>query len=115
MLSEIEWLKVVGTDQFAESNIQTFIAKVDDHIDRDSLVNHLLTNGIEATIGTYCVPLTHYYRLRYGFRPGEFPQAYDAYKRCLSLPLFSGMKADDMARVVETLSSYEENLKIKLV
>ena len=115
MLSEIEWLEVIETDQSTESNVQTFVVKVSDDIDRDSLVNHLLLNGIESTIGAYCVPLTYYYRLKYGFRPDEFPQAYAAYKRCLSLPLYSGMKVDDMARVVEALSSYEENLKTESV
>ena len=108
MLKTIKWLEIIEAGQNTQSNIQTLIVKADLSIDRDLLIKHLLAEGIEATIGTYCVPLTHYYRLKYGYKADEFPHAYDAYKRCLSLPLYSGMKVEEINRVIEALKVFAE-------
>jgi perosamine synthetase len=108
ILQEIDWLEIVEGDSSGESNIQTFLIKVDDRINRDALIVHLVAHGIEATIGTYCVPLTHYYRLRYGFSKAEFPEAYDAYRRCLSLPLHDGLSSKDMFKISDTLKTFDK-------
>ena len=115
MLSDIDWLTEFEVESWMEPNVQTFLFKVEEYIDRDSLINHLEANGIEATIGTYCVPLTRYYSQRYGFQPDDFPEAYDAYKRCLSLPLHNEMSIVDMIKVVESLKSFTKKVKKELV
>jgi perosamine synthetase len=54
---------------------------------RDSTIAALKLEGIEATIGTHHVPLTSYYRRRFGHKPGDFPVTDAAAARCLTLPL----------------------------
>lgn len=113
MLQDIGWLEIVEAGPETQPNIQTFIVRLAEYVDRKSLIRFLATRGIEATIGTYCLPLTHYYRLRYGYRPEEFPHAFDAYNRLLSLPLYKSMSRQEMTKVVEVLKSF--NIKTEKV
>ncbi|OQX92717.1 MAG: hypothetical protein B6D58_01395 [candidate division Zixibacteria bacterium 4484_95] len=106
MLQDIEWLKVIEAGPEAQPNIQTFIVKLDKYVDRKSLMKYLGMHGIETTIGSYCLPLMRYYRLRYGYRPEEFPHAFDNYNRLLSLPLYKGMSTQEMEKVVRALKSF---------
>ena len=106
MLQDIGWLEVVEASPETQPNIQTFIVKLAEYIDRKSLIKFLADQNIETTIGTYCLPLTHYYRLRYGYHPEEFPYAVEAYNRLLSLPLYKDMSKQEMAKVVEALKSF---------
>jgi UDP-4-amino-4,6-dideoxy-N-acetyl-beta-L-altrosamine transaminase len=41
-----------------------------------------------------------YYRERFGFKGGEFPIAEEAYERLISLPLFHGMRDEDVEDVI---------------
>jgi perosamine synthetase len=106
LLSEIDWLEPIATDSSIEWNVQTYLVKVSDRFDRNSLIAHLNSHNIEAAIGTYCVPLTKYYRLRYGFTPDEFPEAFHVYNQSLSLPFHNDMTEDDMSRVLEALKLF---------
>lgn len=107
MLSDIKWLRPLTVGQGLIWNVQTYLTIVDESIDRNLLIQHLAENGIEATIGTYCVPLTKYYRLRYGFTPDEFPHAYDVFKRSLSLPLYNQLSASDLTHIYFTLKKFK--------
>lgn len=46
-------------------NVQSLVFTVPQDFDRDSLVKHLKENGIETTIGTYCLSGTTYYKNKY--------------------------------------------------
>jgi perosamine synthetase len=107
MLKDIDWLTTVRSESNTEPNMQTLIIRLADDIDRQALIGYLASQGIEATIGTYCVPLTHYYRVRYGYRPEDFPQAFKAYDRSLSLPLYHDMSAAEQSAIVVALKRYE--------
>ena len=107
ILSDIKWLKPLAPGQGVDWNRQTYLVLVDSEINRDSLIEHLADNDIEATIGTYCVPLTKYYRLRYGFTADEFPSAFDMYKRSLSLPLFEDMSGSQLSHIYFALKKFK--------
>jgi perosamine synthetase len=49
-----------------------------------------------------------YYRDRWGYLPGDFPVATREYERVISLPIWPGMTADDIDRVVGGLASVLE-------
>jgi perosamine synthetase len=106
LLGRFHWLEVVKAEPNTQPNAQTFLVKIAEHIDRDLLLKFLASRNIEATIGTYCVPMTHYYRVRYGYRAEEFPHSYDAYKRFIALPLYHGMKPIEMVAIFEALKDY---------
>lgn len=46
-------------------NVQSLVFTVPQDIDRDSLIKYLKENGIETTIGTYCLSGTTYYKNKY--------------------------------------------------
>jgi perosamine synthetase len=70
---------------------------------RPELLAHLRAAGVEATIGTYHMPLIRYYRERFGFAPGDFPATDDVSARALTLPLHRQLSADQQAQVVAAL------------
>ena len=46
-------------------NMQSVVFTVPDSVDRDMLVSHLRENGVETTIGTYCLSNCTYYKEKY--------------------------------------------------
>ena len=46
-------------------NVQSLVFTVPSTMNRDNLVKHLRENGIETTIGTYCLSATTYYQNKY--------------------------------------------------
>jgi len=46
-------------------NVQSLVFKVPENINRDELVKYLKENGIETTLGTYCLSGTTYYKNKY--------------------------------------------------
>ena len=67
---------------------------------RPAIIAGMREAGIEVTIGTHHVPLTTYYRARYGYERGTFPVTDSIAARALALPLHSRLSADDQERVV---------------
>ena len=61
----------------------------------------------EAGIGTsvHFIPLhiQPYWRDRYGFQPEDFPNAFDVYKRAVSLPIYPKMNESDVERVIASV------------
>lgn len=70
---------------------------------RSSLIETLKTRGIETSIGTWHMPLTRYYRSRYGYTEGNFPIADQVFARALTLPLFEGITLEQQHSVVSNI------------
>lgn len=71
---------------------------------RDAIKAHLNARGIGAQVHyNPIVPLHPYYRARFSYREGMFPEAEAWAREELSLPLHAGMTADDVERVVDVL------------
>jgi perosamine synthetase len=70
---------------------------------RTDLIRYLKDQGIETTIGTWHIPLTSYFRSRYGYRPGDFPVTDQVFDRALTLPLFEQLQEMEQNVVVEQL------------
>jgi perosamine synthetase len=115
LLGRFHWLEIIRPEPGTEPNSQTFLVRLAESIDQNSLLKFLASRNIEAQIGTYCVPLTHYYRVRYGFQVEEFPKSYDAFKRLVSLPLYQGMKPIEMVAIFEALKDYSIEMVKELV
>ena len=82
---------------------QSYIALLPENISRDNVINLLKNDGVETTIGTIHIPMTHYYRAKYKCKAGDFPVADDINRRALTLPLFEGISPAEQAEVVEKL------------
>jgi perosamine synthetase len=70
---------------------------------RSAIIQALKAHGIETTIGTWHLPLTTYFRTRYGARVGDFPGTDLAFERSLTLPLHHRLTHADQAFVVRHL------------
>jgi dTDP-4-amino-4,6-dideoxygalactose transaminase len=69
-------------------------------IERGAFIEALKKEGVGAAVHYIPLHLHPYYRRTYGYAPGDFRQAEDAYARCLSLPIYPDMSADEVERVL---------------
>ena len=74
-------------------------------IGRDALIEQLFAAGIGCSVHYIPLHLQPYWRDRYALRPEQFPHSQRAYERMLSLPLYTRMTDDDVARVVTAARS----------
>jgi dTDP-4-amino-4,6-dideoxygalactose transaminase len=69
-------------------------------IGRDRFLQELTARNIGTSVHFIPVHLHPYYRQKYGYQPGDFAVAYDAYQRLLSLPLHPLLSDIDLYDVV---------------
>jgi dTDP-4-amino-4,6-dideoxygalactose transaminase len=74
-------------------------------LERDQFIEELKKMGIGSSV--HFIPLHRhpFYARTYGYSPGDFPNADDAFSRCISLPIFPDMKDEEIERVAEAVES----------
>lgn len=84
---------------------QSYVVLLDNeaHHRRDEVLLRLRGEGVEATIGTCHMPMTTYYRKRYGYHQGAFPVTDEVFVRSLALPLYEGLSGEEQTLVVDAL------------
>jgi dTDP-4-amino-4,6-dideoxygalactose transaminase len=75
----------------------------DARIGRDEFIDEMYRRGIGCSVHFIPLHLHPYWRDTYHLQPEDFPVAYDAYKRAISLPIYSRMSEQDQERVVNTV------------
>lgn len=86
----------------ADAVCQSYVARVNGEcVPIDHLIAAMRAGGVEVTIGTYQIPLTRYYRERYGHQPGDFPAADRVRASALSLPLHQQLTPVQQKQVVD--------------
>lgn len=78
-------------------NVQSLVFRVPAGLDRDGLISSLREDGIETTIGTYCLSGTTFYRKRYA---DVQPNAERLQRETITLPCYEGV---DVLRVSEAI------------
>ena len=74
-------------------------------IGRDEFINELRRSGVGCSVHWRPLHLHPYYRETYGWRSEDFPVATSLWERQISLPLFPGMRRDEIAHVVEAVTN----------
>jgi dTDP-4-amino-4,6-dideoxygalactose transaminase len=69
-------------------------------VTRNGFIEELKSMGIGTSVHFIPLHLHPFYQKAYGYRAGDFPNAEDAYSRCVSLPIFPGMNDSEITRVV---------------
>jgi perosamine synthetase len=82
---------------------QSYVVLLPESVDRVVALGALRACGVEATIGTWNMPMTDFFRAKYGFRPGDFPNADAVFARALTLPLHPALTEADQEYVVRAL------------
>ncbi len=67
---------------------------------RNQFIEELKTRNIGTSVHFIPIHIHPYYRDKYGFKPQDFPVAYDNYERMVSLPLSPRMSDQDVADVI---------------
>ena len=75
-------------------NAQSIVFKMPSSCDRDTLINFLKDNGIEATLGTYCQSSTSYFSNKY---QKIQPISHNLQKTSLTLPCYENVPVDYIA------------------
>lgn len=78
-------------------NVQSLVFRVPMGVDRDALIAGLREDGIETTIGTYCLSGTTYYRKRY---QDVQPNAERLQRETITLPCYFGVDVDRVCDAV---------------
>ena len=105
LLAELP-LKLLSIPQDVKSALHLAVIRLEDHsVDHHRKVfEGLRTLGIGVQMHYTSVHLQPYYR-RLGFAEGNFPEAESYAKNAISLPIYPGLKFEDLCRVAEALNS----------
>ena len=72
-------------------------------ISRDEFVAMMREHNIGTSVHFIPLHLHPYYRNTHQYRPQDFPNASDAYKRLVSLPIYPSMTNDDASDVIQAV------------
>ena len=73
-------------------------------IGRDRFIERMAEAGIGTSVHFIPLHIQPYWRERYGLAPQDFPRAWDAYQRAVSLPIYPAMSDADVERVVAAVT-----------
>ena len=73
------------------------------NIDRNRFIEELKARNIGTSVHFIPVHLHPYYRDKYGYKPGDFPVAYENFQRIISLPLHPRLSDEDVEDVIEAV------------
>lgn len=82
-----------------------FIVRLAPEIDRDRLMERLEARGVSTRAYFPAIHLQPFYRERFGYRPGDFPNAENAARSLLALPFHSTLPDRDVEFVCEALAA----------
>ncbi|MDR0409754.1 MAG: DegT/DnrJ/EryC1/StrS family aminotransferase [Spirochaetaceae bacterium] len=72
-------------------------------VSRDDCISRLKEMGIGVSVHFIPLHTMPYYKKRYDLKAEDFPQAEDAYKRVISLPVWPGMTRGQVDRVIDSV------------
>jgi dTDP-4-amino-4,6-dideoxygalactose transaminase len=74
-------------------------------IDRDQFIEKLKGAGVGCSVHWRPLHLHPYYQDAFGWRPEEFPHATQVWERLVSLPIFPGMRPEEIDQVIGTVKA----------
>ncbi len=87
-------------DDLTYHNMQSVVFMVPEDVSRDGLCKWLAEQGVESTIGTYCLSATAYYKAKYN---NVQPNALYLQRNTITLPCYENVSVDE---VCEKIASY---------
>jgi perosamine synthetase len=80
-------------------------------IDRQQFVKMLKQHGIGTSVHFIPLHLHPFYREAFGYRPEDFPKAFAAFQRIISLPIYPKMNDKDIQRVTDSVRQIVEQYR----
>jgi len=72
-------------------------------VSRDEVIAKLQEHGIGCAVNYRAVHTLSYFKKTFGYRPKDFPVAYEIGNRTISLPLYPQLDEDDVKRICKAL------------
>jgi dTDP-4-amino-4,6-dideoxygalactose transaminase len=72
-------------------------------VSRNGFIERLCACGVRCSVHWRPLHLHPYYKERFGWRPSDLPIATRVWERLVSLPIFSAMTDDEVARVIQAV------------
>lgn len=103
-LSGVKGVKILRTVENSRHARHLFTVLVEPE-KRDAVLHALQKKGIGVAVNYRAIHLLEYYRESFGYKEGDFPVAEDIGQRTISLPLYPGLKDEEVSYVTDTLKS----------
>ncbi len=84
-----------------EHTYDQYIIKIDKN--RDNFAKQLREHGIYTALHFVPMHLLSYYKSKYNLRVNDFPNALSNYQQILSIPIYYGLKDEDVYYICETI------------
>jgi len=106
-LQSLEEIELPAIQPDRESSWHLFVLRL--HldrlaIDRDQFIEELKHRGIGCSVHFIPLHLHPFYQRAFGYRGGDFPKAEAEYHRCISLPIYPTMEADEIECVIHAVT-----------
>lgn len=72
-------------------------------IDRNQFIEELKNRNIGTSVHFIPIHIHPYYREKYGYKPDNFPVAYNNYLRIISLPLYPKLTDDEVYYIIDSV------------
>ncbi|MFH1083849.1 MAG: UDP-4-amino-4,6-dideoxy-N-acetyl-beta-L-altrosamine transaminase [Pseudomonadota bacterium] len=94
-----------------QSSYHLYAVRTDDEasISRDEVMAELKRMGVGTQVH-YTPVYRHPFYQKLGFEPDSWPNAENFFRHCLSIPMFPGMSAEDVGRVLRALEEIGNDL-----
>ena len=89
---------------------QSYVILLNKKINRELFIGGLKKFDIESTIGNYAIHIQPYFRRKYDYKVSDLPSAYEAYKRSVSLPFYTGLTSLQIQKLVKSVLSVGDKL-----
>ncbi|MEW6658413.1 MAG: DegT/DnrJ/EryC1/StrS family aminotransferase [Thermodesulfobacteriota bacterium] len=104
LLAEVEGLDFLEAPGPGEvSGHHLFTVLLPPMVDRDEAIKLVQEQGVGCAVNYRAVHVLRYFQETYGYRPEDFPTAYQIGQRTISLPLYPQLTEAEVARVCDTL------------
>jgi perosamine synthetase len=91
----------------AKHTWQTFHLLLENHMQRNRLMDFLKSNGIMTNYGAQCIPAMTYYKNKYQHHSEkEFPNSFEAYTCGLAIPLYNRLKEKQIQFISKTINRF---------
>ena len=98
-------VSVPGANKGSLSTYQSYVVMLQegDEEMRNGLIGCMKEEGVETAIGTVHMPLTSYFRSKYGYQGGDFPVTDHVAAHSIALPLHEQLTSEDQENTVNCL------------
>jgi perosamine synthetase len=104
-LSGLPHLKTPARFAHRKAVYQTYHLLINGAMDRDEVIRSLRAAGIESNFGAHALNCLPYYRQKYGYRQEDFPNAVQAFRGGLAVPMGHHLRQDQVDWISDQIKS----------